>query len=284
VVSKRETCGLIIVATVIMTIIRGVLAMQKSIWRWLKTLVLIGLLIFGISHYETLAPKAITLFNTGKTNLVAALSGDLSSKLVGSDETNQTAESAETTGHQKTTTATKQTTVSGSATTKTGTMTPVESIVQNTKLSRTYYYSFDSDLPQAGREVFQEAVATYNKTGIVHLVAGKAGSHQNSVTFSMYHKQESADATTLELGHGGPVITKSISIRGTQYWNNAKASLNGSYSTAFSKAVAVHELGHALGLDHSQSTLSVMYPVSQGRTALAAADIASLKTIYQVKS
>jgi len=254
--------------------------MQKNVWRLFKTLIWMGLLVFGISHYDTLAPQAISMFNTGKTNLVAALSGNLSSRLVGADETNQTAESSETGSHQKTTTDTEEASTTSSSTAKSESATPIESIVQNTKLSRTYYYSFDSDLPQAGREVFQEAVATYNKTGIVHLVAGKAGSHQNSVTFSMYHKKESADATTLELGHGGPMITKSVSFRGTQYWNNAKASLNGSYSTAFSKAVAVHELGHALGLDHSQSTLSVMYPVSQGRTELATADIAALKTIY----
>ncbi|EKQ10421.1 putative Zn-dependent protease [Lacticaseibacillus casei A2-362] len=42
----------------------------------------------------------------------------------------------------------------------------------------------------------------------------------------------------------------------------------------------MHELGHALGLDHSQSKASVMYPITQGVSQLSAGDIAGLKAIY----
>nr|WP_263849375.1 M10 family metallopeptidase domain-containing protein [Secundilactobacillus similis] len=44
--------------------------------------------------------------------------------------------------------------------------------------------------------------------------------------------------------------------------------------------MATHELGHALGLDHSTSKLSVMYPVDQSRTTLSTADLNALKAIY----
>ncbi|WP_225352031.1 matrixin family metalloprotease [Secundilactobacillus similis] len=49
---------------------------------------------------------------------------------------------------------------------------------------------------------------------------------------------------------------------------------------AIKQSVATHELGHALGLDHSTSKLSVMYPVDQSRTTLSTADLNALKAIY----
>ncbi|WP_225363946.1 matrixin family metalloprotease [Levilactobacillus brevis] len=36
-----------------------------------------------------------------------------------------------------------------------------------------------------------------------------------------------------------------------------------------------------MGLDHSKSRSSVMYPVTHGKTQLSNGDIASLKLIYQ---
>jgi predicted Zn-dependent protease len=45
----------------------------------------------------------------------------------------------------------------------------------------------------------------------------------------------------------------------------------------------MHELGHALGLDHSTSKTSVMYPVDQGVSQLSAEDLAGLKKIYETK-
>src|SRR5205823_11948701 len=45
--------------------------------------------------------------------------------------------------------------------------------------------------------------------------------------------------------------------------------------------VAMHEIGHALGLDHSQYTGTDMYPVYQGtKTALTSDDIAGIRAIY----
>lgn len=263
--------------------------MLKNLMRGLKALCLIGLVLFGWRNYDTLAPRAAALYQTSRQNLAAALSGDLSSHLLGADDTSSATEdsatnsSKQSSGQQtdKTASASSVTSSSSQATSSTTQATPIESIVQNATLKKTYYYSFDHNVPKAARQVFLEAVATYNQTGLVHLVAGQASGSQNSVTFSMYHKKMTTGATSVELGHGGPDITKQISWRGTQYWNNATASLNGSYASAFSKSVAVHELGHALGLDHSSSTESVMYPVSQGKSTLSSADIAALQTIYQ---
>ncbi|QMU08834.1 matrixin family metalloprotease [Levilactobacillus suantsaii] len=178
---------------------------------------------------------------------------------------------------QQVTTSTQAT-----ATTTKGT-TPTEAIVQGVTLDKTYYYHFDKKLPDAGVKAFTNAVAIYNRTGIVHLIDGSATKHDNQITFSVYHKKMPANQSTVELGHGGPQITQETSLLGSAAWNHAKASLNGDYRNAYTTSVAVHELGHALGLDHSQSPTSVMYPYSQGRTKLSSADLAGLRAIYTSK-
>ncbi|GEO69690.1 matrixin family metalloprotease [Levilactobacillus acidifarinae] len=159
--------------------------------------------------------------------------------------------------------------------------TPIESVVQGTSLSKTYYYHFSSKLPAAGMRVFNDAVDTYNHTGIVHLVEGSAAKRDNQITFSVYYKKMPKNQRLVELGHGGPEIIEETSTLGASAtWNHATASLNGDYDKAYTDTVAIHELGHALGLDHSKSHQSVMYPYSEGRTQLSQADLTSLKAIY----
>ncbi|KRN28719.1 extracellular zinc metalloproteinase [Lactobacillus selangorensis] len=158
--------------------------------------------------------------------------------------------------------------------------TPVESIVQNAHLNKVYGYHFAKGTPAAAKKVFLDAVAVYNQTGIVQLKADEQA--KNQITFSVYHKQmANALQTGIELGVGGPQITQETSWQGTTSTNNARARLNATYSAAFSDSVAIHELGHALGLDHSSDLSSVMYPVDQGVTTLSTGDSSALKEIYQ---
>lgn len=160
--------------------------------------------------------------------------------------------------------------------------TPALSIVQGHQLRSVYYYHFDDDLPQSEHDVFLKAVKAYNATGIVKLVAGQGKKSDNQITFSSYKKEMSAESFgSTELGAGGPTII--VETYGSQVTviNHARASLNLSYPLqSVNDAVAMHELGHALGLDHSQSKASVMYPITQGVSQLSAGDIAGLKAIY----
>lgn len=160
--------------------------MLKNLMRGIKALCLIGLVLFGWRNYDTLAPRAAALYQTSRQNLAAALSGDLSSHLLGADDTSSATEdsatnsSKQSSGQQtdKTASASSVTSSSSQATSSTTQATPIESIVQNATLKKTYYYSFDHNVPKAARQVFLEAVATYNQTGLVHLVAGKASGHK----------------------------------------------------------------------------------------------------------
>ncbi|WP_164506910.1 M57 family metalloprotease [Lapidilactobacillus bayanensis] len=173
-----------------------------------------------------------------------------------------------------------ESTSNSTSTTETTGVTPIESIVQGQRLANTYTYSFTSETPNNVRQVFLAAIATYNQTGLVKLTAGEETEDQNHVTISIYQKV-SANAGTLELGEGGPKIVKKYNLFQSKTTNHATASVNTNYQAAIAKSVALHELGHALGMDHSSQLTSVMYPVDQGVTVLATEDLASLREIYR---
>ena len=194
---------------------------------------------------------------------------------------NSSADSASQTSATSFASSTTSQATSRSASTPAG-ATPALNIVQGRHLKRTYYYHFDANLPHAEHTVFTNAVRAYNATGIVKVIPGQGKRSDNQITFSGYQKDMSqASLGTTELGEGGPtIIVETLGAQVTVI-NHARASLNLAYpSQSINAAVAMHELGHALGLDHSQSTDSVMYPVTRGVTQLSDGDIAGLKAIY----
>ncbi|WP_341778150.1 matrixin family metalloprotease [Levilactobacillus sp. HBUAS70063] len=163
--------------------------------------------------------------------------------------------------------------------------TPVEKIAAEHPLKTTYYYHFAADVPLNVRPIFEDAIAVYNRTGIVRLVAGRPRQRQNGITLYTYNRSEDgAHPTFLELGEGGPEIRRYVGL-GTYTINRARAGLNLAHPEAGIRvSVAVHELGHAVGLDHSKSRQSVMYPYDQGHLHLSAADTKTLKVLYAHQS
>jgi len=162
--------------------------------------------------------------------------------------------------------------------------TPVEKIAAEYPLKATYYYHFATNVPLNVRPVFEEAVTIYNQTGLVRLVAGRPQQRQNGITFFTYTKGSSAEQPNfLELGEGGPEIQRYVGL-GTYTINRARAGLNLAHPHAgIRTSVALHELGHAVGLDHSKSRQSSMYPFDQGHLRLSTADQKTLKTLYAQK-
>jgi predicted Zn-dependent protease len=160
------------------------------------------------------------------------------------------------------------------------TATPVESIVKPRTLKKTYYYHFAGSVPNDLESTFEQAIAVYNETGIVNLVAGDATERQNGLTIFAYRMtMPKKQAAYLELGKGGPEIETVTGFQGYTA-NHAQAGLNLTYAQSRQVSVAIHEVGHALGLDHSESRHSVMYPIDQGKTHLSAADIKTLRNLY----
>ncbi|MCY9806159.1 matrixin family metalloprotease [Lentilactobacillus senioris] len=151
-------------------------------------------------------------------------------------------------------------------------------------LSRVYYYHFKKQTSAEVKKLFLQAVTEYNQTGLVKLVPGIANKHQNGITFGVYNKAERSatnnpQASMIELGIGGPTMIQ-YSGRENYTINHASAKLNSHYADAYKLSVAVHELGHALGLNHNTNRRSVMYPVDQGINQLSQTDLKNLAKIY----
>ena len=65
----------------------------------------------------------------------------------------------------------------------------LESIVINKKLSNTYTYYFDNNVPSETRQIFLQAIAVYTQTGIVKLTAEKQNESKNTyvLAFTIKH-------------------------------------------------------------------------------------------------
>lgn len=169
---------------------------------------------------------------------------------------------------------------SASSASATSSATPSEEIVRGQKLSNVYYYHFAGGIPAWEQQLWRRGIQTYNRLGIVSLRPGKGTQHDNTITLGQYRKAAPQPANgTVELGEGGPRIYQ-YSGRENYTVNRATAKLNVRYAKRLTDVVVLHEFGHALGLDHSTNPQSIMYPITQAKQQMTAADIAALKSIY----
>lgn len=235
--------------------------LHVKVIRRLLLVLCLGMGLFVVSNWQSLVTQ-VTFYHSAATNLLAQKGSS------------QKGSNYKSSGYILRNTK--------DATTKTGANdTPVEVAMQGLLLEKTYVYHFEKGTPAAAQRVFNEAILLYNRTNLVTLKLGDATTKSNQITLGVYHKREAKGQATVEYGHGGPEITQRINWRGIQTTNTATAKLNATYPQSFKRSVAVHELGHALGLDHSTEKASVMYPIDQGIYQLSAADLKSLRAIYE---
>lgn len=155
--------------------------------------------------------------------------------------------------------------------------TPLEPIALAHPLRPVYYYHFANAEAAEFRGLFEEAVTVFNRTGVVQLRPGTAQTGQNSLTFFTYRDADSQRADFTELGKGGPHVIHT----GQGTVNQARAGVNLAHPELRPRlSVAIHEIGHAVGLAHSSAKTSVMTARDHEQEWLSPADLAALRLLY----
>ncbi len=252
--------------------------------KWIKRIIYIGLIILilnfvfvpnKVKQLKPIEPNIKNFFSLIKTNFVSASNTIISninsiSKKPGNTKTRASLSSTTTSSKNKIN--------------NTLPATPSEGIITGKQLSKTYYYSFKQNTPVNIKNTFKQAIKKYNQTGLVKIKPKNANQTGNQITFYIYYKKTN-NPQSIELGHGGPQIYQYYGLKNYTK-NQGQAGLNLQYpSLSIKLSVAMHELGHALGLDHNiNDQNSIMYPVEKNKTNLTPQDIQGLKNIYAKKN
>jgi hypothetical protein len=135
-------------------------------------------------------------------------------------------------------------------------------------------------LPSQWREAVTRACATWNATGIVHLLPAAQGAAAD-VTLGWrrgHHGACEPFAMASTVAHSGPVRSGTFVHfdAGRQWLLDAENDRDG-YSLY---GTALHELGHVLGLGHSIAADAVMRTGVIRSTPLAISDLHGLRSIY----
>lgn len=148
-----------------------------------------------------------------------------------------------------------------------------------------YYYSnVTSQLdPVAAKAEIARAMAQWSNVVQVTWAPGSSATANQTVNI-MWATYAHGDAYPFD-GPGGvlahtfyPANPNPEPVAGDMHLDDSEAWHIGTTTDLFS--VTLHELGHALGLGHSDNPNDVMYPYYKQVTGLAAGDIAAIQTMY----
>jgi hypothetical protein len=129
--------------------------------------------------------------------------------------------------------------------------------------------------PAEFRIAIERALAPWQSTGCVVFHPAAQG-ESPGITFAWRrgaHDACQAFGTDTSIAHTGPVGPDTfVHFDAAREWNERGESL---------ERTALHEIGHALGLDHSDDETALMFvDPSHARAQLAASDLAGLRSLY----
>jgi hypothetical protein len=146
--------------------------------------------------------------------------------------------------------------------------------------------------PDEARAEIRRALAEWSRVAAVSFTPAAASGSSRAINV-VFGGGSHGDAYPFD-GQGGvlahtfyPAPPNPESIAGDMHFDGDEEWVAGAALTARSVdlySVALHELGHALGLGHSDLPGSVMYPYYRRATALTAADIDAILTLYAAAS
>jgi len=112
-----------------------------------------------------------------------------------------------------------------------------------------------------------------------------SGDRVNSMAFSSTVFGQSFGSNTLAVTYysysGSTMIEADILFNNAQSWDSYRGSLRSSEDI---QRVALHELGHALGLAHSTIANAIMYPYINSSYTLTSDDVAGAQALYGTPS
>jgi len=152
--------------------------------------------------------------------------------------------------------------------------TPARTLLDgNTSWNTAVAPALDSWNQTVGRMQFGRVL---NSTAAV-----SSGDRVNSMAFSRTVFGQSFGSSTLAVTYysysGSTMLEADILFNTAQLWDSYRGSLRSAYDI---QRVALHELGHALGLGHSTFSNAIMYPYISSLYTLSSDDIAGAQSLY----
>ncbi|KAL2252441.1 metalloendoproteinase 2-MMP-like [Sesamum indicum] len=153
----------------------------------------------------------------------------------------------------------------------------------NLRWSKTHLtYGFSPNTPTATIDPVIRAFAKWDSA--THFTFSRAQNNQRPDLIIGFHRRDHGDGSPFD-GPGGTIAHAFAPSDGRFHYDSDEAWSMSPVGNAFHlETVALHEIGHLLGLGHSSVADAIMYPsISRGATKnLHADDIQGIKALYNV--
>ncbi len=141
--------------------------------------------------------------------------------------------------------------------------------------------------PSAAEQAIERAMAEWSKAAAITWTQTTATAARQTINV-VFASYDHGDGYPFD-GPGGvlahtfyPAPINAEPIAGDMHFDDSEHWSLGGSTDLFS--VALHELGHALGLGHSDNPAAAMYPYYKAATGLSSLDIATVQTLYAAPS